>query len=353
MRFLLRWQHVAPDSRLHGEYGLLEVIRQLTGFEGAASTWERDLRPMRVAKCRPKILDQLCLWGLVSWGQLSLHARGDEATDSTRRHRVVPTSAALLTLFPREDSTWLLQSYRKEHDNDSSRSDAVSGVAQTLWRYLTEHGASFFPDLLRTTGYLKAEVEEGLWERAWAGLLTADGFDNIRALLDPRRRSGKGRDQARRPRQSVGRWSLLRSDSHGEPHNPIERIARQLLSRYGMVFRDLFPRESLSIPWWNLLVQYRRLESQGETREGRFIRGFSGEQFALTEAIESLRGVRRSRNGVPERLTIAATDPFNLLDIITPEPKVPAQPLHSIIIENETPQSLASATLACTHTVTP
>jgi ATP-dependent Lhr-like helicase len=345
MRFLVRWQHVAPETRLHGEYGLLEVIRQLAGFEAAASTWERNLLPMRVAKYRPEMLDQLCLRGLVSWGRLSPHARFDATADPARRHRVIPTSAAPLSLFPREDTAWLLTVYRKEHDSESSRSDAVSAVAQALWHYLNEHGASFFPDLARGTGYLKAEVEEGLWELASAGLVTADGFDNIRALLDPRRRAGKGRERARRPRQSVGRWSLLRSDSHGETENHTERIARQLLRRYGVVFRDLLPRESLSIPWWNLLIEYRRLESEGEIRGGRFISGFTGEQFALAEAVESLRAVRRSGIGVPEHLKISATDPLNLVGIITPGPKIPAHALHSVILENGVPQHAINASL--------
>ena len=345
MRFLIRWQHVAPEARLHGEYGLLEVIRQLAGFEAAASTWERHLLPMRIAKYRPEMLDQLCLRGLVSWGRLSPHARFDATTDHSRRHRLIPTSAAPLSLFPREDSAWLLKVYRKEHDNESSRSDAVSAVAQALWHYLNEYGASFFPDLVRATGHLKAEVEEGLWELASAGLVTADGFDNIRALLDPRRRAGKGRERARRPRQSVGRWSLLKSDSHGKTENHTKHIARQLLRRYGVVFRDLLPRESLSIPWWNLLIQYRRLESEGEIRGGRFISGFTGEQFALAEAVESLRAVRRSGNGVPERLKISATDPLNLVGIITPGPKVPAHALHSVILENGVPQHAINTSL--------
>ena len=160
-----------------------------------------------------------------------------------------------------------------------------------------------------------------------------------------RRRAGKGRERARRPRQSVGRWSLLKSNSHGETENHTERIARQLLRRYGVVFRDLLPRESLSIPWWNLLVQYRRLESEGEIRGGRFISGFTGEQFALAEAVESLRAVRRSEIGVPEHLKISATDPLNLVGIITPGPKIPAHAMHSVILENGVPQHAINASL--------
>ena len=118
-----------------------------------------------------------------------------------------------------------------------------------------------------------------------------------------------------------------------------------MLRRDGVVFRDLLPRESLAIPWWNLLVQYRRLESEGEIRGGRFISGFTGEQFALSEAVESLRAVRRSGNGVPERFNISATDPLNLVGIITPGQKVPAHALHSVLFENGVPQPATNASL--------
>jgi ATP-dependent Lhr-like helicase len=221
----------------------------------------------------------------------------------------------------------------------------LSDVAQDLRRALHERGASFFADLVRMTNHLPTEVEQGLWELVAAGLVTADGFDNLRALMDPRRRRAEGRERSRRPRHSAGRWSLLRqavgyqpsaissglrslSTSPLTPHPSltIESVARRLLRRYGVVFRDLLARESLVQSWRDLLVQYRRMELQGEIRGGRFVSGFTGEQFALPEAVESLRAVRkRNESGTASHdIKLSASDPLNLAGIILPGPRVPA-----------------------------
>jgi ATP-dependent Lhr-like helicase len=344
MRFLLQWQHVAPGSRLHGEAGLMDIIVQLAGFEAAASAWEPHLLRMRLAKYEPEMLDRLCLSGAVSWGRLSPHPRLANAGDYERR-RVVPTSVAPMSLFPREESAWLREAF---HDDAASAGPdpfaQLSHVAQDLRRSLSERGASFFADLVRMTNHLPAEVEEGLWELVAAGLVTADGFDNLRALMDPRRRRAEGRERARRPRHTAGRWSLLREASpstvigqssndtqHSAPstqHFPAESVARQLLRRYGVVFRDLLARESLVQSWRDLLVQYRRMELQGEIRGGRFVSGFIGEQFALPEALESLRaGRKRNESGAASHdIKLSASDPLNLAGVILPGPRVPAVP---------------------------
>jgi ATP-dependent helicase Lhr and Lhr-like helicase len=189
------------------------------------------------------------------------------------------------------------------------------------------------------TNHLPTEVEEGLWELAAAGLVTADGFDNLRALMDPRRRRAEGRERSRRPRHSAGRWALLRRTiSHltstpttqhsalSTQHSHTESVARQLLRRYGVVFRDLLGREALALSWRDLLVEYRRMELQGEIRGGRFVNGFTGEQFALPEAVESLRAVRkRNETGAASHdIKLSASDPLNLAGVILPGPRVPA-----------------------------
>ena len=210
MRFLFQWQHVSPGSRLHGEAGLLDIVAQLAGFEAAASAWEPHLLRARLAKYEPELLDRLCLSGAVSWGRLSPHPRLAHVGDLERR-RIIPTSVAPISLFPREESEWLMDVF---HDDAASNGPdpfvQLSSVAQDLRRTLHERGASFFADLVRMTNHLPTEVEEGLWELVAAGLVTADGFDNLRALMDPRRRRAEGRERSRRPRHSVGRWSLLR-----------------------------------------------------------------------------------------------------------------------------------------------
>jgi ATP-dependent Lhr-like helicase len=214
----------------------------------------------------------------------------------------------------------------------------LSSVAQDLRRTLHERGASFFADLVRMTNHLPAEVEEGLWELVVAGLVTADGFDNLRALMDPRRRRAEGRERSRRPRHSAGRWSLLRNAINHQPLaiSSAEPVARQLLRRYGVVFRDLLARESLVQSWRDLLVQYRRMELQGEIRGGRFVGGFTGEQFALPEAVESLRAMRkRNESGAASHdIKLSASDPLNLAGVILPGPRVPAVPSNFVVFRD-------------------
>jgi ATP-dependent Lhr-like helicase len=342
MQFLFQWQHVSLGSRRHGEAGLLDIVAQLAGFEAAASAWEPHLLRARLAKYEPEILDRLCLSGAVSWGRLSPHPRLAHVGDLERR-RIIPTSVAPISIFPREESEWLRDVF---HDNAASNGPdpfaQLSSVAQDLRRALHERGASFFADLVRMTNHLPAEVEEGLWELVAAGLVTADGFDNLRALMDPRRRRAEGRERSRRPRHTAGRWSLLRNAIHhpisalSTQHFPAEPVARQLLRRYGVVFRDLLARESLVQSWRDLLVQYRRMELQGEIRGGRFVSGFTGEQFALPEAVESLRAARKRNESGPAShdIKLSASDPLNLAGIILPGPRVPAVPSNFVVFRD-------------------
>jgi len=194
MCFLMQWHHVAPGARLHGETGLLEAIKQLAGFEAPASAWEPHLLRVRLGKYEPEMLDRLCLSGAVSWGRLSPHPRLAEPVEDGHARRIVPTRVAPIALFPREDGEWLLDTFQDKTDvARPHRFDTLSAVAQTLRQVLAERGACFFVDLVRATGHLASEIEEGLWELSAAGLVTADGFDNLRALFDPHRRLGEGR----------------------------------------------------------------------------------------------------------------------------------------------------------------
>src|SRR5438105_364037 len=185
------------------------------------------------------------------------------------------------------------------------------------------HGASFFADIVRGTGKLKAEVETALWELVAAGLLTADGFDNLRALIDPKRRAGQGSGRAARPRHSAGRWSLLYSGDAHDHTRALEATCWMLLHRYGIVFRELLTRETILPKWREVLITLRRLEDRGEVRGGRFVSGFLGEQFALPLAVESLRA-KRKQNPSGEVTTISAADPLNLVGIVVPGERVAA-----------------------------
>jgi ATP-dependent helicase Lhr and Lhr-like helicase len=319
MRWLLRWQHVAPSTQLLGERGTLEALRQLQGYEAPANAWERQILGRRVANYDPKILDQLCLTGAVGWGRLSPHpALLDDSREGTRR--VIPTSVAPITFFVREESEWMMP-HRTEDGADAAK--GLSPGAAEVLQFLKQRGASFFPDIVRGAGKLKSEVESALWELVAAGIITADGFDNLRALIDPKRRSGQGHGRTTRPRHSAGRWSLLYPVESDDRTAALEATCKMLLNRYGVVFREVLTREAIHPRWREVLLAFRRLEDRGEIRGGRFVSGFLGEQFALPVAVESLRATRDQQSS-GDTITISAADPLNLVGIIVPGERVPA-----------------------------
>jgi ATP-dependent Lhr-like helicase len=312
IRFLFRWQHLAPGSQLHGLDGALHVIRQLQGYEISAAAWESQILPRRIARYSPDLLDQLCLSGEVTWGRLSPHP----AFDREDPGRVRPTRVAPIAIFLREDAGWLLPA-----DGDEIQ-ESLSHAGREVLDVLKQRGACFFADLTRATGRLSSEVEDGLWELVAAGRVTADGFENLRSLVDPKRRRGEGKGRNARPRHAAGRWALLRTGVE-QPTASNEAFANQLLLRWGVVFRDLLARETLAPAWRDLLVVLRRLEARGEIRGGRFVAGLVGEQFARPEAIDLLRAMRRSQDA-PEPIAVAAADPLNLAGIVLPGPRVSA-----------------------------
>jgi ATP-dependent Lhr-like helicase len=319
MRWLLRWQRVAPGSQVLGEPGTLEILQQLQGYEAPANAWERQILSRRIANYDPQALDRLCLTGAVGWGRLSPHPSTYEDQSGLGR-RVIPTSIAPIAFFVREDSAWMIP---RHANGDTQDPRGLSQNARDALNYLRQRGASFFADLVRGTGKLKSEMETALWELVTAGMITADGFDNIRALIDPKRRSGQGRGHSSRPRHSVGRWSLL----YGHEIPDRDRIANatcwMLLKRYGIVFREVIAREAIVPRWRELLIAFRRLEDRGEARGGRFVSGFIGEQFALPMAVESLRAMRKIEPS-GETVTISAADPLNLVGILLPGDRISA-----------------------------
>jgi ATP-dependent Lhr-like helicase len=308
--FLQAWQHVSPGTQLHGSDGTLQIIRQLQGYEIPAAVWESEILARRIAKYDPDFLDQLCFSGEVMWARVSPHPAIAED------RRVRPTRIAPVTLFLREDAEWLMNT------SGAPKSSGLSHAAQDVLLALEKHGASFFVDLARQTHRLPSEVEDGLWELLAGGFVTADGFDNLRALIDPKRRRGEGRGSKKRPRHAAGRWALLRPIAIGPAtEERFERFARQLLVRWGVVLRDLLARETLAPPWRDLLPILRRMEARGEIRGGRFVSGFTGEQFARPEALELLRNIRRTADRKPV-VSVGSADPLNLTGIILPGPRV-------------------------------
>jgi len=317
MRFLFRWQHVHTGTQLHGRQGLLEIVGQLQGVELPARAWEAQIFPARIARYDPDDLEHLCLAGAVAWGRLRTDLPGDDEEPAPRRART-PNRAAPLAFVLREDLSWLLA--------PSADAVDVAGDAQVVHDLLARNGASFVADIARGAGLLPAAVEEALWTLVAHGLVTGDGIAGLRALIEKpeesrrtRRlhmlRGGRGR------LVPAGRWALLRAGVEGAPESDPLRFARQWLRRYGVVMRELLAREARMPPWWQLVRALRTLEARGEVRGGRFVAGMVGEQFALPEAVEALRAVRR-RGGEGEIVLVAAADPLNLSGILVPGPRV-------------------------------
>jgi ATP-dependent helicase Lhr and Lhr-like helicase len=328
MRFVLRWQHVTPDSKLEGRRGVLAAIEQLQGFELASGAWETILSA-RVSGYRTEWLDEACMSGQVAWGRLSV--RSADPDETPRRGGLTPSRATPITLTIRDDLPWLLTAARGE------RRPAQPGPGRTadVLEALAARGALFQPDLATLTQRMPSEVEEALWDGVARGLVTADGFRAIRQLLG-RRAAAIGR--GRRLRQagwglaasSGGRWSLLpAAEAAEDPDELAEAVAEQLLARWGVVFRDLMTRENIAVSWRDLLWAMRRMEARGTIRGGRFVAGFSGEQFALPEAVEALRAVRKTQR-TGEQVSLCAADPLNLAGIVLPGPRVPAMPTNTV-----------------------
>jgi ATP-dependent Lhr-like helicase len=331
MRFLFTWQHVAPGKQLHGVDGTLQILKQLQGYEISAAAWESGVLRTRIARYTPDLLDRLCLSGEVMWGRVSphpslspvgaVHDRPGAHRAPLQPRRVRPTRTAPVAIFLREDASWLLES--------QPPSEGVSPAAREVAEALRQRGASFLPELVKATGQLTSQVEDSLWELAAAGIVTADGFENLRALVDPKRRRGEGSSRFKMPRHAAGRWALMQFPSAGASHEErADAFARQLLNRWGVVFRDLLARETLAPAWRDLLIALRRMEARGEIRGGRFVSGFLGEQFGRPEAVDLLRSVRRKPSDTA--LRIAAADPLNLAGIITPGPRISPLAVQSV-----------------------
>ncbi|MGE5215966.1 MAG: DEAD/DEAH box helicase [Chloroflexota bacterium] len=328
MKFLLAWQHVVPGTQLRGRDGILQVIQELQGLELPAPAWEQHILPARIDHYDPADLEHLCLAGVVAWGRLRAGvADADEPSQRTNRGRrpkrlLAPARNAPISFIIREDMESFVESTAAPFDELAT----LSVMAVEVGRYLERYGASFLNDIVRGTGLLKVKVEQALWQLVAHGVATGDGIAGLRVMLTPdRKRVERGRrlrvisgGRSSERSMPVGRWSLWRQNLDAETLTGemiLERRARQLLRRYGVVFRDLLAREAVMPPWRDLLSVYRRLEARGEIRGGRFVSGFVGEQFALPEAIDALRETRRT----PRRAAIvivAAADPLNLIGIL-------------------------------------
>jgi len=325
IRFLLRWHHVAPGSQLEGRGGVRQAIAQLAGFEAPAGAWERELLPARVRDYGPNWLDELCLAGEVAWARLTPKRSAASGTGAAAT-RVTP-----LAMMPRGALGGLLAAVRA---NARLEEAEPLGAGAEVMDLLRTRGALFFDELVNATRRLPSDVEQGLRVLIGAGQAHSDGFQGLRQLAGlSRRGNGRGRQRRRAPYLAgglftgggpAGRWAAVAVPTALEDGDELaEEIALLLLQRYGVLFRDVLARESVTLPWRDLLRALRRLEARGVVRGGRFVSGFVGEQYALPEAVEGIRRVRRSPL-TGERVSVPATDPLNLTGVILPGPRVPA-----------------------------
>lgn len=328
LRFLFRWQHLEPGSQLRGEGGLLDVLAQLQGHEAPAGAWEKEILATRIAGYQPALLDALSFSGEVVWGRMS-PPNGEAplsqpALRRSRTGRAPFTRNTTITLALRESLPWLRTPSTGDGSALTGAALQLKGAAGEVLDLLAQRGASFLPDLVARTRRLPSEVERALQHLAAAGLVTADGFDAVRQRITAAHKPRRTRRlvlSRPAPRQRSSRWSLL------EPGDPnaakTEAFARQLLTRYGVVFRELLGREPLSPPWREVAGVLRRMEARGEVYGGRFIAGLLGEQFVTPEAVTSLREVRDTEpHG--EMLAVSACDPVNLAGLVTPGERVPS-----------------------------
>ena len=330
MRSLFVWHHLDPEHRLEGHMGLSAILQVLEGCEASATAWESHLLPSRLNRYNPDWLDQLCLSGQVAWARL--HPSSAPTGRSMGTNRSLPVA-----LLFRENLPIHLSLAPKASPQEPAEEAHLSSLAQHILEVLENRGACFFQELIQHTNQMSSNVKQGLGELVSGGLVTCDGFAGLRELVSPPRNTGRHRPRSPGRKKLItrtvdkmaaGRWSKLDRPST-DPVSESDRLelvefaARRLLRRYGVVFHKLLQRETSAPPWRDLVRVYRRLEARGEIRGGRFVAGFSGEQYALPEALRQLRSVRRT---TPRGtlVTVNGTDPLNLVGILTPGQRVPA-----------------------------
>jgi ATP-dependent Lhr-like helicase len=322
MRFLFSWHRMVGD-RPEGIEALFEVLHQLEGYEAPAAAWEGDILPVRVKEYDHAWLDALCSSGRIAWGRFR-QPRVDNG-----KQPFGPIKTTPISLITRQNLALWAQ---KPQENEPS--SYAAQVAEAL----EERGALFFDEIGSRTGMLKSQVEEGISELVALGRITADSFTGLRALLvESRYRTRHRRNKS--PifsMEMAGRWSLLPGGDAESDAESIERIARTLLRRYGVIFRKIAFHEEMSPPWRELVRVCRRLEARGEIRGGRFVEGVWGEQFALPEVIPILRSVRK-QSDEEQFVSICAADPLNLTGVITPGKRVPSLFTNRILYRNGVP----------------
>jgi ATP-dependent Lhr-like helicase len=326
LRFLVRYQHAAPEAQAFGPGGVREIVEQLQGFESPAAAWEDRILARRVKEYESDQLDRHFLSGEAMWGRLRPPQRS--ARDENSRaamHRALPISLLL-----RQDLAWLYERDEAPGETNGTARNGSSSNAETLAEALKMRGALFFQELAAIADLPAGYVEEGLRELAASGRVTCDAFAAVRSIVAGAKRNGRVRSS--RSAAPAGRWSLFPGFVPAlSREERLERWCWQLLRRWGVVFRELLTRESAAPSWFELTPTFRRLELMGKIRGGRFVMDVAGEQFGTEDAVRLLRQVR-DEPPRGEWLCLSAADPLNLLGIITPDPRLPFSHAHAFIL---------------------
>ena len=318
-QFLLNWQHRLPGKHFQGTEGVVAVLEQLQGLALPAEIWDSEIFGRRVENYQPNRLDDLIARGEIVW-----YGTASGGSDTGR-----------IGFSFREDLD-VFRSVFQEHDFGDI-AESVTKVRNAL----SNRGACFLIDISTETGLAPSECARALWEMIWAGIVTHDSYQAVRAGRPPKmppaepariprgysgRRSVMGRSRPGRRlgvSGSTGRWSLLPKLEQPELNwEHIEATGRQLLNRYGMLCREMLMLEFNVPPWSQLYQVLMRLEWRGEIRRGYFVQGFSGAQFALPRAADELMNYASDSQNSEDNdiILINACDPANLYGAASPLP---------------------------------
>jgi ATP-dependent Lhr-like helicase len=344
LRFLIEWQRVAPTARMQGPDAVAAVLGQLEGCELPAGAWETEILPARISEYEPAWLDEHCLAGRFVWTRLAARAADPE-------RGAAPVRATPIALIARRHLR-LWSAF-----TTPLQPDQLTASARAIADCLREQGASFFDDLVEAAHLLPTQVEAGLAELVALGLVNSDSFGGLRALLVPsdRRKSAGGAPRRRRlavfGMADAGRWALVRRPALPEAEarlaraddDAVEHVVRTLLRRWGVLFWSVLAREADWLPpWRDLLRSCRRLEARGEIRGGRFVAGFSGEQYATADAVGLLRDIRKKAHD-GAMLSLSAADPLNLIGVLTPGARLPALTGNRLLYRDGLPVAVLAA----------
>jgi len=325
MRFLIDWQGLDPEHQAEGPLAVENIISKLEGFEASSASWEGSLLPSRIKNYDHTWLDACCMSGKVVWGRFS-------PGESLKLNSPIKTTPLMLVQRRNAD---LWKSFQ-----DRNIPPELSANAAAVLEHLKTKGASFFDDIIRATRLFDSKAEEAIAELVSLGLVTSDSFNGLRALLVPAKYklASNTRKQAPFTMDQAGRWSISTSESADgiSKENQLEFLAKVLLKRYGVVCRKLAENESISVPWRELAKVYRTMEARGEIRGGRFVDGVWGEQFALPESITRLREIRK-KPLTGQTISLSASDPLNLIGVITPGKRLAAYYGNRLLLQDGVP----------------